>query len=157
MSLIWVRWSCLWPGVIKKCIEGNCAGEFESSGNQYLFFTLKIRLPRAARKLSDKSITLCIKNFVHASLIIINHSTLIVFSSLTKKGKMNRLAVISIVLSVLTIQASGKSYFIIFNNFYSFLRCMVSRKCPMAVLLKSHQHHKVLWSRFARGKRVCLN
>ena len=118
-------------------------------------FTLKFRLPRAARKLPDKSITLCIKNYVHAILAIINHSTLIVFSSLTKKGKMNRLAVISIVLSVLTIQASGKSYFIIFNNFYSFLRCMVSRKCPMAVLLKSHQHHKVLWSRFVRGKRVC--
>ena len=72
-------------------------------------FTLKFRLPQAARKLPDKSITLCIKNYVHAILAIINHSTLIVFSSLTKKGKMNRLAVISIVLSVLTIQASGKS------------------------------------------------
>ena len=39
-----------------------------------------------------------------------NHLSLVLIRSLTKR-KMNRIAVISIVLSVLTIQASGKSDF----------------------------------------------
>ena len=49
---------------------------------------------------------------------------------------MNRLAVISIVLSVLTIQASGKTYFMIFFATLLLLRYVVSRKRPMAVSIE---------------------